>query len=172
MPNGIFPIPQFRDAPTPGARPRPSMVTRLRTRRRRNELDRQLAGGADPESSAALGLRAAQLSSADGRSRLANALVETLGDARGPNLGAFGMKTRGRHAAIRDATDDLEALVQRLRGDQPIEIRGAAMAARLVDDRGSVLHRGSGQDLEDALRAARSALDTADPVSPILAAAA
>jgi hypothetical protein len=107
-----------------------------------------------------------------GRSRLANALVDALGDARGPNLGTFSLRTRRRHAAIRDAADDLLALVLRLRDDRPIEIRGAAMAARLLNDRGSPLHRDSGQDVRDALRAARTALDTADPAGRDLAAAA
>jgi hypothetical protein len=170
MPSGIFPVPQFRSVPTP--RSRPSLFARLRTRRQRDKLDRQLAGGADPRSSAALTLRAAQLSSASGRSRLANALVEALGDARGPNLGALRLKTRRRHAATRDASDDLLALVLRLRDDRPIEIRGAAIAARLLNDSGSPLHRDGGRDLQDALRAARTALDAPDSATQDLPAAA
>jgi hypothetical protein len=172
VPNGIFPVPQFRSDPNPVGRSRPSLFARLRTRWRRDKLDQQLARGADPQSSAELSLRAAQLGSDSGRSTLANALVAALGDARGPNLGAFRMKTRRRHAAIRDAADDLLALVVRLREDRPIDVRGAAMAARLLSDRGSPLHRDSGQDLQDAFRAARIGLDAADPASRDLAAAA
>ena len=51
-------------------------------RLRRNRLDQELALGADPGGSASLGHRAAQLQSRGERTRLANALVETLGDAR------------------------------------------------------------------------------------------
>jgi hypothetical protein len=170
VPNGIFPVPQFHSDLTPRVRSRPSLFARLRTRWRRDKLDQQLAGGADPRSSTTLGLRAAQLGSASGRSRLANALVEALGDARGPNLGAFRTKTLRRHAATRDASDELLALVRRLRDDRPIEIQGAAMAARLLNDRGNPLHRDSGQDLQDAFRAARAALDTPDSATEELSA--
>jgi hypothetical protein len=172
VPNGIYPIPQFRSDPNPHGRSRPGLFARLRTRWRRDRLDQQLARGADPESSTELSLRRAQLGSGRGRSRLANALVEALGDARGPNLGAFRMQTRRRHAEIRDAADDLLALVLRLREDRPIDVRGAAMAARLLSDRGSPLHRDSGEDLQVAFRAARIGLDAADPASRDLAAAA
>jgi hypothetical protein len=170
VPSGIYPVPQFRSDPTP--RGRPGLPARLRTRWRRSKLDRQLAAGADPRSSAALTLRAAQLSSAGGRSWLANALVETLGHARGPNLGAFKPKTRRADAATRAAADDLLALVLRLRDDRQIEVQGAAMAARLLNDRGGPLHGDGGQDLRDALRAARTALDAPDSATQDLAAAA
>jgi hypothetical protein len=172
VPNGIYPIPQFRSDPNDHRRSRPSLFARLRTRWRRDKLDQQLARGADSESSTELSLRRGQLGSGSGRSRLANALVEALGDARSPNLGAFRMQTRRRHAAIRDAADDLLALVLRLREDRPIDVRGAAMAARLLSDRGSPLHRDSGEYLQDAIRAARIGLDAADPASRDLAAAA
>jgi hypothetical protein len=172
VPNGIFPIPQLHSDLTPRSGSRPGLSARLGTRWRRDKLDQELAGGADPRSSTAHALRAAQLGSAGGRSRLANALVEALGDARGPNLGAFGTKTRRRHAGIRDASDGLLALVLRLRDDRPIEVRGAAMAARLLNDRSSPLHRESGPDLQNALRAAYTALDTPDSSTRDLAAAA
>jgi len=152
VPPGVFPVPKFR--PDAGDPTRPSLAVRVRTRRRRNRLDDELALGADPAASAELGLRAAQLRSASGRRELANALVETLGDARGPNLGAFRMKTRRQHAAIREAADDVQALVMRLRDGEPIDVRGAAMTARLLNDGASPLHQDSGQDLRHAIRAA------------------
>jgi hypothetical protein len=172
MPNGIFPVPQFHPDPTPRTAMRAGLVARVRTRLRRNNLDAQLARGVDPETSVDLRLRAAQLLSSSGRSRLANALVEALGDARGPNLGAFRMRTRRRHGAIREAADDLWPLVLRLRDERPIEIRGAAMAALLLNDRGSPLHHESGTELRVASRAARAALDAADPPRRSLATAA
>lgn len=172
MPSGIFPVPQFHSDPTPRAAMRAGLVARARTRLRRNELDEQLARGVDPETTVELTLRAAQLRSNGGRSRLANALVEALGDARGPNLGAFRIRTRRQHSALREAADNLQLLVLRLRDERPIEIRGAAMASRLLNDRGSPLHHGNGQELQGALRAARAALDAADSATRNLATAA
>ena len=64
------------------------------------------------------------------------------------------------------------AQVLRLRDERPIEIRGAAMAARLLNDRGSPLHRDDAEELQGALRAAHAALDAADPAPRSLPAAA
>ena len=169
MPSGIFPVPEFRRVP---ARRRPTLAARIRTRWTRKRLDEQLARGADPDKSAQLMLRAAQLRSRSERSRLANALVDTLGDARAPNLGAFRMKTRRQHAVIREYADDVLAVVGRLRDDRPVETRGVAIAARLVDDGASPLHRNDGQDLQHEIRAARFALDTPGATAEDLAAAA
>ena len=171
MPSGIFPVPKFRSTPS-SVRSRPSLAVRVRTRWRRDRLDEELARGADPAATVELGLRAAQLHSPAGRTRLANALVETLGDARGPNLGAFTTKARRRHAAIRECADDLMALILRLRDDQPISVRGAAMTARLLSDGASPLHSDSGQDLQRAIRAARVALDATGAATQDLATAA
>jgi hypothetical protein len=169
MPSGIFPVPEFRPAP---ARRRPTLAARIRTRWTRKRLDEQLARGADPGTSAQLTLRAAQLRSRSQRFRLANALVDTLGDAGGTNLGALRMTTRRQHAVIRECADDVLALVGRLRDDRPVETRGVAIAARLVDNGASPLHRSGGQDLQHELRAARFALDTPGATAEDLAAAA
>jgi hypothetical protein len=172
MPNGIFPVPEFRSDPSRAVRTRPSLAVRIRTRWRRKRLDEELAHGTDPSVSPELRLRAAQLRAPAERSRLANALVEALGDARGPNLGAFRVKTRRQHAAIRDYADDVLALVARLRDERPIDVRGAAMTARLVNNGAGPLHRESGQELRDALLAARVALDVTQRAAPDLARAA
>ena len=63
-------------------------------------------------------------------------------------------------------------LLERQVDERPIEIRGAAMAARLLNDRGSPLHRDDAQELQGALRAANAALDAADPAPRSLSAAA
>ena len=170
MPPGVFPVPKFRPTTTDPARP--SLALRVRTRRRRNRLDDELARGADPAASSELGLRAAQLRSEVGRRKLANALVKAVGEARGPNLGAFRAKTRRQHARIRQYADALLALVLRLRDDQPIDVRGAAMTAQLVNNRRSPLYREGGQDLQDALLAARDALEVTHPATHVLAKAA
>ena len=132
MPNGIFPVPTIQPNPGRSVRTRPSR-TALR-----------------------------QLPSQEERSRLANRLVTLLGDARRSSLGPFRKKTRARHAAIRHSTDDLMALVLRLRDGEPITARGAAMTALLVDRKTSPLRRGEGRDLQYAIRAARVALDGPD----------
>lgn len=172
MPNGVFPVPEFRRTPSRAGGTRPSLAARWRLRWRRGHLGEQLARDTDPTTSAELDLRSAQLRSRAERSRLANSLVEALGDARGPNLGAFAVRTRRRHAAIRESADVLLALVLRLREDGPIEVRGAALTALLVDRRLSPLHHGEGRDLPEAVHAAHVALDVPDRGAYDLAAAA
>jgi hypothetical protein len=169
MPSGIFPVPEFRPVPP---RTRPSLAVRIRSRLRRDRLDEELSRGADPAASAELSLRAAQLRSPAERARLANALVEALGDARGPNLGAFRAKARQQHVVIREYADDLLGLALRLRDDRPVDVQGAAMTARLVDDRRSPLHRNGGRELHHAISAARLALDGTGETAQDLAAAA
>jgi hypothetical protein len=167
MPNGIFPVPEFH--PTPSRRG-PSLAVRVWTRLRRNRLDQKLALGADPAASASLGLRAAQLQSRKERVRLANALVETLGDARRGE--PVTIRVRPQRAEVRARADDLLALVLRLRDDHPVDVRGAAMTARLVSDGASPLRRTGDVDLRDAIRAAHMALDTPAQTTHELATAA
>jgi hypothetical protein len=170
MPNGIFPVPEFRSDPTPSASWRPGLAVRIRTRWRRNRLDEELARGADPAASGELRLRAAQLRSPSERARLANALVEILGDARRGE--PVTIKPRPKRAEIRACAEDLLALVLRLRDDRPVALRGAAMIARLVSDRGSALHGDGDEDLQQATRAARAALDATGPATYEVATAA
>jgi hypothetical protein len=168
MPNGIFPVPQFHSHPGPG----PALGHRLRTRWSQDRLDRELASGADPAASPELTLRAAQLQSPAVRSRLANAIVEMLGRAHEPNLGRFTVTGEQQHAEIREYADNLRALVARLRDDRPIDIQGAAMTARLVNDRSSPLYRPGDQSLGSAVLSARLALDRSAHVRQDLASAA
>ena len=158
MPSGVFPVPKFRPAPDRGDRM--SLAVRLRTRFRRSRLDAELAQGRDPSASDELMFRAIQLRSPGERARLANSLIKALGSARGPNLGAFTPRAQRRDAAIRQTADDLLALARRMRDDRPIDVEGAAMTARLVDDRASELHRGQAHELQAAVQAARLALDS------------
>jgi hypothetical protein len=171
MPNGIFP-----GTLSPGTQyhshPSPSLGLRLRTRWSQNRLDRELASGADPGASPELTLRAAQLQSRAVRSRLANAIVEMLGRAHEPNLGRFTVAGGQQHAEIREYADNLRALVARLRDDRSIDIQGAAMTARLVNDRSSPLYRASDQDLRSAVLSARLALERSPQVRQDLASAA
>jgi hypothetical protein len=170
MPNGIFPVPQFDSRPSHTAAGRPSVAVRIRTRLSRNRLDEELAHGADPDTSAELSLRATQLRSRAERSRIANELAETLGDARSGT--PVTIRARPQREEVRAAADDLLALVLRLRDDQPVGVRGAAMAGRLLTDRASPLRRDGEQDLRHAIRAARFALDATAPATHHLATAA
>jgi hypothetical protein len=156
MPNGIFPIPAFKTVP-----PRQAAAgspLRVRTRWQRNQLDERIAGGADTTASAELNLRAAQLRSRAERQRIANALVEAVGEARRGD--PVTVRTRPHRAEVRASADELLALAARLRDDLPVDVRGSAMAARLVSDRKGPLRSMSGGDLRDAVEAARHAMDT------------
>ena len=170
MPNGVFPVPKSRDSgksDTTGT----SLAVRIRTRLGRAELDSELAQGAEPASSAELALRAEQLSSLAERARIANALVESLGDARRGE--PMTLRLRPQREVVRDAADDILALVLRLRDDRPVGIPGVAAAARLVDDRRSPMYRDDACDLHDAVRSAQVAIDgTREPAGEFEALAA
>ena len=167
MPNGIFPVPEFHPTPSRSA---PSLAVRVWTRLRRDRLDKELALGADPGGSASLGHRAAQLQSRGERARLANALVETLGDARRGE--PVTIRVRPQRAVVRDSADELLGLVLRLRDDHPVDVRGAAVTARLVNDRAGPLRRPGDVDLHHAIRAAQTALNAPAQTTHELAAAA
>jgi hypothetical protein len=170
MPYGIYPVPQLHPHPSHTAHAHPSFALLMRTRWKRNGLDDALVHGADPAAGAELALRAAQLRSRKVRSQLANALEEKLNNAR--LLEPFVVKVRLRYAEVLDCADELGALVERLRDEQPVEVRGAAMTARLLTDRAGPLYRPGGQSLRDALRSARLALDVPAPAREDLRAAA
>ena len=170
MPYGVFPVPKSRDSGTSGLTGK-SLAVRIRTRFGRAELDSELANGADPAGSATLALRAEHLSSPAARARIANALVEGLGDARRGE--PMTLRPRRQREVVRDAADDILALVLRLRDDRPFAVRGVAMAARLADDRRSPMYRDDAGDLQDAIRSAQSAMDaTQEPAREFAAQAA
>ena len=155
MPHGAFPVPKSRDSGKSDAAGT-SLAVRIRTRLGRAQLDSELANGADPASSAELTLRAEQLSSPAERARIANGLVEALGDARRGE--PMTLRLRRQRAVVRDSADDVLALALRLRDDRPVAIAGVAAAARLVDDRRSAMYRDDAGDLHDAIRSAQAAM--------------
>jgi hypothetical protein len=170
MPYGVFPVPKGRDSRKSGTAGT-SLAVRIRTRLGRAELDKALAAGADPGGSAELGLRAKQLSSPAERARIANGLVEALGDARRKEPTT--LRLRPQRAVVRDAADDILALVLRLRDDRPVGIAGVAAAARLLDDRSGPMYRDDAGDLQDAILSARSEMDaTREPAGEFVAQAA
>ena len=150
---------------------RPGLAIRLRTRARRARLDAELAAGTDPATSPEHRLRAAQLGSPEVRTRLANRLVEAVGEARG--LGqelASARRRRAREEVWRHA-GELLALVPRLREEERLPVQGLASAARLVEDRRGPLYRAGREDLGDALRSTASVL-SAPAAEPDLRSAA
>jgi hypothetical protein len=157
MPLGPFPFPDFDTPPDPTREPS-RLWARMRTRWRRNQLDDEISTGADPRASAELSVRASQLRSEPVRTRLANTLVDPLVAGRARELLTIG--ARPRRTALKRNLDELVPLVERLCDGRAIDVRGAAMTARLVSDtRGPLYRKG---DLRQALRAARMALDERD----------
>jgi hypothetical protein len=170
MPYGVFPVPRSRDSGNGGTTGL-SLAVRIRTRFGRAELDSELARGSDPAGSAELALRAEQLSSPAERARIANALVESLGDARRGE--PMTLRLRPQREVVRDAADAILALVLRLRDDRSVGTAGVAAAARLVDDRRSPIYRDDAGDLDDAIRSALVAIDgTREPAGEFAAQAA
>jgi hypothetical protein len=158
MPLGPFPLPEFDMPPRPTNEPsRP--WARMRTRWRRNQLDDALSAGADPRASAELSVRASQLHSEPVRARLANTLVDPLVAGRPRELLTIG--SRPRRTALKRNLDELVPLIEHLCDGRPIDVRGAAMTARLVGDTQGPLYRKG--DLRHALGAARMALDGRAP---------
>jgi hypothetical protein len=106
---------------------------RCRTWRRADDLDQELARGADPMQTDELSLRVGQLGSAATRVRLAHALraaVELANGRRAPLI-----TTRLRRAEIRNTDELLISLADRLRDGEPLGVQGLAMTARLVNER-------------------------------------
>jgi hypothetical protein len=168
MPNGIFPIPAFKTVPA--RHPAPGLWLLTKTRLQRGRLDRKLAHGADAHATPELNLRAAQLRSHGERTRIANALVTAVGESRMGD--PVTIRSRPHRAAVRASADELLALAKRLRDDLPLDARGTAMAARLVDDRNGPLRTTSGRNLVDAIESTRSALDTRREIAADLRAVA
>ncbi len=151
MQYGVLPLTNNRDSTRSGSTG-PSLATRIRTRFRRAELDEALATGVDPGGGAELSLRAEQLGSPAERARIATAFVKALGAE------PITLLPRPQRALVRDAADEILALVLRLGEDRPVGIAGVAAAARLVDDRSGPLYRHNAGDLDQAIASAHAAL--------------
>lgn len=173
MPNPIYPLHprQIREATASQSwAARPGLGLRLRTWWRRDRLDEQLANGDDPRTSAELTLRAEQLGTAAARVRLARDLDGVLREARDQ---APQIHRLVRRRQVQECAEELLALARRLRDDQPIALRGAAMTAHLLSDaRGPLYYERASVPLQQAIRAARLALDEEQAAAPPLQTAA
>jgi hypothetical protein len=136
----------------------------IRTWWHRDELDAQLAHGADPMGDPLLGRRAAQLCSRSTRANLAGTLEDALRNAR--STWSLSARLPLRRSAVRGCADDILAVARRLRDPEPIDVAGAAMIARLIFDGTSPLYRDGAISLRYALRSARMALEPIETAAP------
>jgi hypothetical protein len=103
----------------------------VRTALQRRELTRELAEGIDPSASEPLALRAAQLTSERNRKALADTLRRTIAEARRPRRGRSAVVIIRRRAVV-DATDAIEATIDRLSSPAPVRANGMAMLERIL----------------------------------------
>ena len=131
---------------------------RCRTWRRRYELERELARGADPMQSDELSLRVGQLGSAGMRVRLAHALREAVAVANGHRASLTTTPLRCRE--IQENEELLVVLAARIRDGAPLGVQGLALTALLMNARSSPLYRpGVGSSLPATVSEALEALD-------------
>ena len=120
-------------------------------------LDDRLAHGVDPAASAALRLRAHQLTAAGVRNRVADALERAIRAAEEPSA-VLTAAVPVRRCQVEAARWQLVALIDRLRAPRPVWAQGVAMVLHLLVDAGSPLYQ-EGCDLRTAAAAAIDALD-------------
>jgi hypothetical protein len=112
----------------------------LRVRMRQRVLDREIAVGLRPDSDAARGLRARQLTSMPERRRVAVCLANILeaADARHSQRGG---RLTAVHAQVLAARHDLVLLIDILRSERAVSARGVVLARQLIESSGSPLVR-------------------------------
>ena len=116
---------------------RSSWLTALRCRLRRNAVDRELAAGADPDSSECRHRRASELTGDSNRQALAAAYERHIVAATSfPPLDVVPVNWNG----VRAAPPRLDRLSQRLREDPGVRAQGVARARLLLADGDSALY--------------------------------
>jgi hypothetical protein len=130
---------------------------RLLVRLHAFRLDQELAGGASPEASVALALRARLLVRPRHRRDLARGVRRVLEAAqRSPLVSHPVPLCRDR---VRDCEDEFAQLIGRLQAAGPVPVRGVAKAGLLLaDGSGPLYHRASRDDLRARVRDAAQAL--------------
>ncbi len=177
MPQGIVPNPPRRPKRRTHVAPAGNSSDRLRLSSwlRRGALDEQIARGVKTESDQRLARRAAQLTSRNERDRLGRD-VERMLEIAGHPAEAHSTRTGPvlsarvplRVREIRECADDFDALVARLRSEEPIDAQGVAMTRRLLSDGGSPLYYRRGSvTLRHAVRSARLALEPVSVAAPV-----
>ena len=136
-----------------------TFALKLRVWWHRDELDEELERGADPMAGVQLAYRAAQLQRRSTRVTLAGILENAIREAH--KAWSVSARLPLARTEVRACTDDLLALAGRLRADDPIDVRGAAMVARLVCNGTSPLYGDAPVSLRHTVRSAHLALDPA-----------
>jgi hypothetical protein len=129
-------------------------------------LDRELAAGTSPETSAALAARASQLTSTRFRRDLATSVQRMLGEtAQPPPVIPSRAATRYpprlplRRARIRQSAGPLARMAGHLTTPGPVPVQGVAMASQLLADGTGPLYREAcGNDLGDIIEKVARAL--------------
>ena len=125
-------------------------------------LDRQLAAGINPRSTAALAVRADRLTTRRSRRRLANGLTRALSSAQQPRAGVSAA-VRPQAPELIAAGSLLAALDRLLRGPEPVRPQGIALVRALLTDAGSPLYqRNQPGALADRLASAAATLGPSD----------
>ena len=164
MPSAISAPPRWRASTDskPSTGPKPSLLTRLRTKLRSRQLDRALAAGAAPSESDELSLRARQLLTSN--ARLANSIERLI--LRSELDPRFDLpqsplsRTPFNYASIRANRAVLNHLIDALRDPGSRPVRGLAMASTLVKDKGCPLYVNDGvEQVKGVVEATISALN-------------
>lgn len=121
-------------------------------------LDGQLAGGASPEATVRLALRAQRLTSMRERRGLALGIAHILASATQPP-GSHWLPIRVCRDRVQAAADDFQALAGLLLKPAPVPAQGVAQTSLLLHDGSSPLYRRSSpEDLRARIRQAVQAL--------------
>jgi len=128
-------------------------------------LDRELADGVNPETSAARALRAKNLTSRRGRSRVADGLAGAVRSVTEPSSGLTAA-LRPHGSEVLNARSVITALERRLRGSSPVSAQGVAMLETLLTDPASPLYRAARPgDLGSRLQTAAAYLEHSHEVT-------
>jgi hypothetical protein len=130
---------------------------RLQARLRASALDRQLAAGTSPESTATLAIHASHLCAPAQRRLLARRLEQIVETADAP---ARRTQVPVCRAAVRRARHELDQVAGRLSGPGPVDVRAIARLRALISDGTGPLYRPSHIDgLRNELHAALASMD-------------
>jgi hypothetical protein len=131
---------------------------RIRARVHRRVIDREIAAGAAVDADPARALRAEQLTSVAERRGVAACLWNIL-EAADERHADPGSHVRLNHADVLAARHGIVALIESLRSEQTVSVRGVALARLLtVERRSPMLCEGSGRRVRDAVSEALAAL--------------
>lgn len=139
----------------------PRTWARIRALLHPGALDRRLAAGADPARDQELAARATLLLRRGTRLQIAEGLEMAAASARsGHGIHSLSAIVPVAGPAVRAASDDLCALAQRLRANDPVRPQGVALARELlVDGTGPLYVAQNGDALAPLVRHALHALD-------------